>query len=122
MKYLVLIAYLIIAFVLTPFEAKPNDDVHKNLKVAYKAFMVSSGCDFYITSARRSIEVNKRVNGAANSFHLHGKAYDLVPKVGCLYNYKELAYIAKKHFTGVIVYKEHIHVDIGDREYFRDKE
>lgn len=90
----------------------------KKLNEQYRKFKKATKCRFIITSARRSLADNKRVKGSKNSFHLVGMAYDIVPLTGCNKTYYELAIIAKNYFNGVILYKDHIHVDVGNRIYY----
>lgn len=95
-----------------------------NLERRYTIFKKESGCKFYITSGYRTKAHNKRVGGSIRSFHLKGKALDLVPKKGCQKGKYELFELATKYFNGVIFYDDHIHIDIGNRRYhnIRSKE
>lgn len=63
-------------------------------------------CKLLITSGLRSEEKNREVGGAKNSFHLHGRAYDIITTC------KDLT--IKKALEGglsVIIYKRHLHLD-----------
>lgn len=91
--------------------------MNKKLLKAYEEFKKELSCKPIISSGYRSPKKNKAVGGAKNSYHLHGKALDLVfPK--CLTHFDDIAQIAKKYFNGVIVYPNHIHVDIRKKPYF----
>lgn len=91
------------------------------LKLQYGKFKEASGCNFIITSGHRSIEHNKLVGGAVRSFHLKGEAYDIVPLKTCSKSRYKLYTLAKEYFNGVILYKSHIHVDVGDRIYYSNR-
>ena len=87
------------------------------LKAKLKSFENHLGCKAKITSGKRSKKHNKKVGGSKNSYHLAGKAYDLqFPK--CKYNLELIAKKARRFFNGVIIYPNHIHVDIRDKKYF----
>lgn len=89
------------------------------LLTQYNNFKKATGCNFIITSGWRSEAHNKAVGGSKKSFHMSGKAYDLVPTNSCFKTNLELFNIAKKYFNGVILYKDHIHVDVGNRVYYK---
>ena len=70
-------------------------------------------CKLIISSAFRTPEHNKKVGGVPNSYHLKGKALDIVSNCP----YKRLGDVAIKYFYGVLVYVDHIHVDVRKRKY-----
>ena len=92
-------------------------EIDPNLDTKLEQFKEASKCEFIISSGVRTPEHNKKVGGAKNSYHLNGKAYDLVKK--CDLSYKELGKIATKFFNGVIVYKRHLHVDVRQHKYHK---
>jgi hypothetical protein len=74
------------------------------------------GRRFKINSGYRSKAHNQRVGGASKSQHIHGNAIDL--DVSSLSNEERTAMIAKASalgFTGIGVYNNAIHLDIGGR-------
>lgn len=74
------------------------------------------GRRFKINSGYRSKAHNQRVGGASKSQHIHGNAVDL--DVSSLSNEERTAMIAKASalgFTGIGVYNNAIHLDIGGR-------
>jgi uncharacterized protein YcbK (DUF882 family) len=83
----------------------------------YNQLQEETGCTFVISSGHRTPRKNKEVGGADNSYHLYGKAIDVVPKT-CRYSIFRLAQIAHKYFNGVIYYDKHIHLDIRKDKYF----
>lgn len=68
-------------------------------------------CTLTITSAHRSAKHNKKVGGSKNSYHLYGRALDIVSTKSCLDKLKTRALSAG---LTVIVYKNHIHIDNRD--------
>lgn len=107
-KLLTLLLFIPLAFAV---------EIDPKLDNSLKQFEEASKCQFIISSGVRTPEHNKKVGGVPNSYHLVGKAYDLVKKASCKKTLKQLGKIATKYFNGVIVYKKHIHVDIADRIY-----
>ena len=90
-------------------------------KIDYKLFKVSQDaqCLLKETSRDRTPEQNKKVGGSKKSLHLQkNKAVDVVPI--CEIDYLKLANIAKKYFNGVIIYPDHIHLDLREVPYFQD--
>lgn len=84
---------------------------------AYKQFKASIVCKPTITSGHRTPKKNRSVGGSKNSYHLSGKALDLAfPK--CLTHLDDLGRIATQFFNGVIIYPNHIHVDIRKTPYY----
>lgn len=66
-------------------------------------------CSTRITSYKRSKEKNKRVGGAKNSYHLYGRALDVVVKPK--FCKKLFINLAMEHDLSVIIYTSHVHVD-----------
>lgn len=66
-------------------------------------------CQVIVTSSTRTIKENRRVGGAKYSYHLLGRAFDIISK--CL-SPKELYAIVRK-YTNVttILYPTHLHID-----------
>jgi uncharacterized protein YcbK (DUF882 family) len=71
-----------------------------------------------ITSGFRCNHHNLHVGGAKSSYHTLGRACDI--KVSGV-DVEALAELAKEVFSGVIVYKSWVHVDIREGEYYEDK-
>ena len=65
-----------------------------------------SSCKLLITSGHRTKKENDRVGGVKDSYHLSGRAYDVVTRCRTLT-------IKKALFLGlsVIIYKTHLHID-----------
>lgn len=105
---------LLILFTLNQSQAKIP-----RLLIQYQKFVSMSICTFRITSYIRSKAHNRRVGGVKKSFHLNGQALDVVAEKGCEESYKQLGILAKRYFNGVIVYKTHLHLDLGDRIYYK---
>jgi len=69
-----------------------------------------------ITSGRRSPEKNAAVGGAPNSYHLKGKAYDIVPPPGMsMADLEERLRNSGADFAELINEGDHIHVAWNDR-------
>lgn len=81
------------------------------------AYIQSINCKAVISSGYRTKARNKAVGGAKNSYHIHGKAYDIVFP-GCRISLSKLGLQARLFFKGVIVYPNHIHVDIRKKPYY----
>lgn len=68
-----------------------------------------SKCTFHVTSGYRTVEDNRRVYGASNSYHLKDRARDIV------FETEKCKRDAIKRFylydLTVIVYRVHLHVD-----------
>lgn len=73
-----------------------------------------------ISSGHRCEERNKKVGGAENSYHLVGKAADIVV-IGvsplAVYNYLVATYTGK---FGFILYNAHVHVDVRSDSWYRE--
>lgn len=84
-----------------------------------------SKCKLKVTSGYRTKKKNKAVGGAPNSYHLRNLARDIVFKGQCKLTYPDLGRMAKELFNGVIVYHNHLHVDLRKKKfhklYFRKK-
>ena len=85
----------------------------------YVSFKQHTSCDFSINSYIRSRAKNTSVGGSEGSFHLTGQALDISPLRGCNKSLKQLGKEATKYFNGVIVYRTHIHIDMGNRVYHK---
>lgn len=74
------------------------------------------GKPFYITSGYRSPEHNAAVDGAKNSYHLRGMAFDISTRN---LDRTELVRVGRQNgFRGVGYYKNFIHLDIGPERVF----
>jgi uncharacterized protein YcbK (DUF882 family) len=77
------------------------------------------GFPIIITSGYRSEQRNIEVGGAKRSYHLKGEAVDIA--TGHLAPsdvYKLLKYAFMIGFKGIIVYPQHLHLDIRPLEFF----
>jgi hypothetical protein len=88
--------------------AKADESV--DMVDALERVMVRHKCEIIVTSGHRTVEENKRVGGAPYSYHLSGRAFDIVST--CV-SPKELGDEIRKNEPKltVIYYKSHIHVD-----------
>ena len=103
MKYLIVLLY---SFVCFSSIMKLKDKLERD-----------TGCSFVISSGDRSISHNKKVGGSKGSYHLKkGMALDVVKK--CDKSYMVLGKAATKYFGGVIVYKDHLHLDTRPYKVF----
>lgn len=74
---------------------------------------------FTVTSAKRSVSVNKAVGGVFNSQHLVGEAVDIKPYGSTTYNqllehihnYSDSVHV----FDQLILYPTFIHISFGER-------
>ena len=94
-------------------------DAYASVFSQYVLFKKNLGCSLTINSYIRSTAHNKAVGGSKDSFHLTGQAFDVTPLRGCNKSLKQIGKEATKYFNGVIVYKTHIHVDMGNRVYHK---
>jgi len=78
-------------------------------------------CKLKITSGYRTKLKNTQVGGVINSLHLKNLARDIVIINNCKYTYMQLGEIASLIIPGVIVYPNHIHVDMRKKRYFGKK-
>ena len=68
-----------------------------------------------INSAYRTPEYNKKIGGATNSYHMKGRAFDIVVKG---YTPAEVAqYALKINVPGIIQYNTFVHLDSRDTKY-----
>lgn len=67
------------------------------------------GCKYKVSSGFRTIEDNKRVHGAKNSYHLTDRARDIVFKSERCKKLTTASLLA--HGLTVIIYSVHLHVD-----------
>lgn len=74
---------------------------------------------FTVTSAKRSVSVNKAAGGVFNSQHLVGEAVDIKPYgsttygqlLEYIYNYSDSVHV----FDQLILYPTFIHISFGER-------
>lgn len=119
MKNLLLLFFLMLLIIFIG-ESKASMGLTKDTLTKYYKLMEISKCGFTISSGYRSKTHNAKVGGAKNSYHLKGKALDLVPNMECKLTYRAIAIYAKRvGFKGIIVYEGHIHVDTGNRLYYK---
>jgi zinc D-Ala-D-Ala carboxypeptidase len=71
-----------------------------------------------ITSGYRSKEHNKNVGGAEESLHTEGLAVDIFVNTDLVY-FAELA--NKIGFSGIGIYKKHLHLDLGIRRFWDNR-
>lgn len=76
------------------------------------------GSPIVVNSAYRSIHWNSRVGGAANSYHLSGQAFDI--RTAALDLSQLAAQARRAGFTGIGIYDNFVHVDIGTTRQWRD--
>ena len=102
-------AILILVLVTLAFVAKAATPLDNKLNMMYSSL---KGCEFTVTSGKRSPEHNRRVGGAPNSYHLTDRARDIVSTKQCM---KKLGQKALDEGLSVIYYSSHVHID--DRGY-----
>ena len=107
-------------FVLSEFQSPDTEEVklHPRLISMLEALLMVAGDGLIITSAYRTPEYNAKVGGAEYSYHLDGEAVDTRHSNLNLDKLAQAAY--KIGFTGIIVHKGHVHLDIrpADDPYF----
>lgn len=69
-----------------------------------------------INSAYRTIAYNKKIGGAANSYHTKGRAFDIV--VHDIPLDEVCRYAASIGIKGIIRYNTFVHIDSRDNQYF----
>ena len=77
------------------------------------------GLPIIVLSAYRSITHNRKIGGAKNSQHTHGRALDLAPPAGININhfYEDIRQnVSMFGITGIGRYKTFVHVDIRPGE------
>lgn len=102
-------AILILVLVTLAFVAKAATPLDIRLNSLYSAL---SDCEFTVTSGKRTVEHNRRVGGAPNSYHLTDRARDITSTKECR---ARLGHLALEEGLSVIYYPSHIHID--DRGY-----
>lgn len=77
------------------------------------------GFPITIISGYRTIEYNKQINGATNSYHCQGRAIDLQCKNINIYELAML--LVRIGINGIIIYpqKKFIHIDNREKPYFK---
>ena len=107
-------------FWLYGFASPDTEEVKINPKLIamLEALLVVAGGGLIITSAYRTPEYNAKVGGAENSYHLEGEAVDATHKILTNMEIAQKAY--QVGFTGIIVHKGHVHLDIRpeEKKYF----
>jgi len=92
-----------------------QDDVKTRLVALQKAF----GKQLPVVSGYRDPERNKRGGGAKKSQHMHGNAVDISVRDMPIEERKRLIRMASEAgFTGIGVYANSLHFDIGGRRYW----
>lgn len=80
--------------------------------VRVSLLLLDKQCHYTVTSHSRTVEHNRKVGGADSSYHLQGRAIDVLSKgKGCKQKLKNRVL---EHGFSVIEYKKHLHID--DRE------
>lgn len=69
------------------------------------------GFPLTITSGQRCAPYNRKVGGAARSFHISGRAFDIALPDDHRRRARLLEYAFKAGFTGFILYPSWLHVD-----------
>lgn len=101
-------------------------DVHakrlnKNIIKKYESLKQVFPCELKISSGWRSKAHNHRIGGVRHSYHLRGMAIDVILKKNgakkCTKTLRQLAISALPIFEGVILYRTHVHLDVGNRVY-----
>ena len=99
----------------TTGECCVEDMALARLQMAREAY----GYPIKITSAYRSPKHNQEVHGAAHSYHMKGEAFDIKTPQGTLDDRRRLFQaVQRAGFTGIGLYKEHLHVDTGPCRYW----
>jgi uncharacterized protein YcbK (DUF882 family) len=115
-KSIWLVSVFIFISLMLSFAAESRT-LDQTLMIKLQRLKTLTKCNYKVTSGHRSRSHNKAVGGVPESFHLRGKALDLKPFKSCKLSLKQIGRKAVRLFNGVIVYRYHIHVDIGNRIY-----
>ena len=107
-------------FMLTDFESPDTGEVKFDPRLAWISEQLYAICPISISSAYRTPEWNKKVNGAYASYHMKGLAIDIQPICAPRLMKIELIRLFKKAceipFIGAIgLCKDHLHIDLRDR-------
>lgn len=89
-----------------------GDTVDYELMDALEALRLTLGKPINISSGFRCAEHNKKVNGAKNSYHLLGKAADIIVADVSPEDVARAANGLWPHKYGIGVYKGHTHIDV----------
>jgi len=107
-------------FNLRNFQSPDTEEVKLNPKLVsmLEALYMVAGPVLEITSAYRTPEYNAKVGGAEHSYHLEGEAVDVKHAKFTNMDIAQKAY--QVGFTGIIVHKGHVHLDIrpADNPYY----
>ncbi len=76
------------------------------------------GQPIFVTSAYRTVEHNREVGGAPNSYHLSGEAIDVRMPESAIQLAKLVWAMSQVGFHGFGIYKDHAHFDIRHKETF----
>lgn len=96
-------------------DTRINPSLLDKVKKTFSAF----GKELTITSGYRSSERNKKVGGAERSQHLSGNAVDIdVSNVSVPDRIKLISIASANGITGIGVYKNSLHFDLGPRRYW----
>lgn len=72
-----------------------------------------------VNSGYRTESYNKSINGAPNSYHCKGQAFDIT--ANGISMVKLALYASRVGFNGIIIYKDFVHVDTRDNIYYEIK-
>ncbi len=72
----------------------------------------------FVTSAYRSIEHNREVGGAPNSYHISGEAIDIRMPESSMQLAKLVWALCQAGFHGIGCYKDHVHADVRVKPTF----
>jgi len=107
-------------FTLADFESPDTGEVKIDPRLAGICEQLYAICPISISSAYRTPEWNKKVNGAFNSYHMKGLAVDIQPicaprlmKIELIELFKEACKIYSIEAIGLC--KNHLHIDLRDR-------
>jgi len=100
---------------------KSLDNVKPEVIQKLKKFCAYAGTEMYVNSAYRSPAYNTSIGGAKNSYHMKGMALDIHwPKSSNSSKASFLSAALKAGFTGIGIYPNFIHVDIGPAREWGD--
>lgn len=98
----------------------PNvEDVSENLKTALISTQTAFGQALPVVSGFRDAKRNAKAGGARHSQHVHGNAVDISVRDMPIEDRIRLIKLASENgFTGIGVYDDSLHFDLGKRRYW----
>lgn len=95
------------------------DNVHEDVKTRLVALQKSFGKQLPVVSGYRDPERNAKSGGAKKSQHMHGNAIDIsVKDMSKEERIRLIRMASEAGFTGIGVYDNSLHFDIGKRRYW----